>query len=294
LNEPNTNFGSGTVPVETTIAIQRGCSDNISNSVMGSSVVAGMPHPEGWITGYFGDQLTTHNSLLNYGNGHYYPPYCPDLYNDGCSILSYVVSLDEVYDAPMAITEFHPTLFNSEGYKPDQPGWSGSIDTYYTLLTLFRCARIAVPLWWYALFDYGTVYRCGLYPVNADDPREVAYALRALCSICADTGDDRLTFDPGTLEYQVKGADNSVSHDLYQSSNGTFFIVFWRSLAAPGDDVLNIEFEFEQMVNRIEEFDLCLLAEEQRTDNYTPIQVGANNVIVSQLDGSARVLRITI
>src|SRR5215472_9224118 len=52
LNEPNTDFGSGVVPVETTLAIQRAIHGSTQAAVMGPSIVAGTPHPEGWVTGY--------------------------------------------------------------------------------------------------------------------------------------------------------------------------------------------------------------------------------------------------
>jgi hypothetical protein len=291
LNEPNTDFGGGTVPVETTMAIQRMCDDTDAWQVMGASVVAGMPHPEGWITGYFGDQIDEHNALIGFGNGHFYPPHCPDLPGDDCSVVAYVSGLSAVYEASIAVTEFHPTLYNAEGHKPDQAGWSGTLDTYYTLLTLFRCARLEVPLWWYALLDYGSTYRCGLYPTNADDPREVAYALRALCAICADPGEERLTFAPGRLEYTVAGADASVSHDLYQASDGTFFVVLWRSMPEPGGEPLAVTLEFPSLpTRRIEEYDIGRLAAERVTENYEPLQVSEAGFIISMLDGSARVL----
>jgi hypothetical protein len=293
LNEPNTDFGGGTVPVETTMAIQRMCDDAAGTDlIMGASVVAGMPHPEGWISGYFGDQLAAHNALIGFGNAHYYPPHSPDLPGDDCSVVAYVSGLSAVYEASIAVTEFHPTLYNAEGHKPDQSGWSGTLDAYYTLLTLFRCARLEVPLWWYALFDYGSTYRCGLYPTNATDPREVAYALRALCSICADPGEERNTFAPGRLEYRVTGADASVSHDLYQASDGTYFVVLWRSMPEPGGEPLAVTLEFPSLPPRIEEFDLGGLAADYVTENYVPLQVSTSGVIVSMLDGSARVLRI--
>jgi hypothetical protein len=293
INEPNTNFGSGTVPVETTMSIQAAVMDGSHGQmVFGASVVAGMPHPEGWISGYFGDQLALHNELLDYGNAHYYPPHCPDLPGDDCSVVAYVSGLSAVYEASICVTEFHPTLYNAHGYKPDQPGWSGTLDTYYTLLTLFRCARLEVPLWWYALFDYGQTYRCGLYPTTATDPREVAYALRALCALCADPGEERHSFAPGRLDYTVAGADASVSHDLYQASDGTYFVVLWRSMPEPGGEPLTVTVDFPSLPPRIEEYDLGRLAADRVTENYTPMQVRAVS-IVSKLDGSARVLRIT-
>jgi hypothetical protein len=208
-------------------------------------------------------------------------------------VTAYVAGLSAVYQALICVTEFHPTLYNAEGYKPDQPGWSGTRDTYYTLLMLFRCARLGVPIWYYALFDYGSVYRCGLFPKDQNDPREVAYALRALCAICADRGEERYSFAPGRLDYTVAGADASVSHDLYQASDGTFFIVLWRSMPEPGGEPMAVALNFMAQPARIEEFDLGRLAADRVTENYEPLQVSTSASIISQLDGSARVVRIS-
>ena len=194
LNEPNTDFGSGQVPFNTTVAIQQTVwQDGTSGVVMGPSIVAGMPHPEGWIEQYCGtpENLTFLNSLMSIGNGHLYPPDHPDAV--GVSVSEYIGGLWSVYaNHPIALTEYHPTLFNSYGFAPGQSGWSGDRDAYYLLCGLFRAIKCTVEgLWWYALFDYGSTYLCGLFPQgHADSPRPAATALRNLCRICADTGAD--------------------------------------------------------------------------------------------------------
>jgi hypothetical protein len=72
LNEPNTDFGSGQVPVETTLAIQQAIYAAGRRrgplTVMGPSVVDGMPNPAGWVTGYFGEHMAAINVALEYGN----------------------------------------------------------------------------------------------------------------------------------------------------------------------------------------------------------------------------------
>jgi hypothetical protein len=293
LNEPNTDFGSGEVPVNVTMDIQRRIW-GIEHLVLGPSVVAGTPHPEGWITGYFGNQQATVNSMMDVANGHYYPPDSPDVTNTGYSITDYVYGLGLAYNAEdISLTEFHPTLYNSNGQRPGDQDWSGARDAYYALTTLFRAAQMELhSLWWYALFDYGTVYKCGLFPTNQNDPRETAYGLRALCNICMDEGDS-LNFIPGKLDYGITGGDDSYSHSLYQSSNGKFFIALWRSLPQPKGDPITLNIIFANQLKKIEEFNISEIAGDKVASNYQSIQWADNtDKLTVSLDGSARIIRI--
>lgn len=238
LNEPNTDFGSGEVPVETTVAIQHAVWQPLPRpNVMGPSIVGGMPEPAGWVRGYCGDQLDELNAQMTIGNGHFYPPHCPDLTGDGCSLSEYVGSLLGAYGHPIMLTEFHPTLYNADGNGPKQPGWDGQRDAYYTLLALFRAGRLDVRLWWYALFDYGTTYECGLFPTKAENPRPAATVLRRLCLAAADGGPTMRSFAPGNLSVTVEGMNERCDWDLYQSSDGKFLLPLWRAGADPGGDI---------------------------------------------------------
>jgi hypothetical protein len=229
LNEPNTDFGSGEVPFAVTLAIQNAILDGEDEGIMGPSIVAGTPHPEGWITGYCEtpENLAALNALFSFGNGHYYPPASPDVPNTGYSVNEYIGGLWTAYaNKPIHLTEFHPTLYNSRGFKPDQDGWSGERDAYYTLCTWLRCCQNGTQgLWWYALFDYGTVYKCGLFPQGfANDPRPVAEAIRNMCDICSDRG-DRYGFEPGKLDVEMTGLTEAMDYDVYQAADGGRFLV---------------------------------------------------------------------
>jgi hypothetical protein len=215
----------------------------------------------------------------------------------GYSVNDYVGGLWGAYaHKQIALTEFHPTLYNSAGFKPDEPGWSGARDAYYTLTTLFRCAQNGThSLWWYALFDYGTAYICGLYPKDESNPREAAFALRALCAICADRGDDRGTFAPGKLDYVVTGGDASCTTDLYQGSDGVFYLALWRSLDQPGGSTVSLTLTIPSKPQKIEEFNLSKLAADKVTNGYPAVQVNTSKdgKLTCQLDGSARMIRVT-
>jgi hypothetical protein len=287
-NEPNTDFGSGMVPQETTHQVQSHLWHGaFQPSVVGPSVVAGTPHPAGWITGYFDPDASMRlmNNKMAYGNAHIYPPASPDVADTGYSIAEYVGEIFDVYGGvPVMVTEFHPTLYNSRGHKPDEPGWSGERDAYYTMTTLFRCCKMGLVegLWWYALFDYGTTYTCGLFPVNADDPRPAANAIRALCTVTADHGEDRRTFDPGSLEVEVIGLPPTADYDLCQASDGRFFVTLWNNAEDPGGEASDVTLNFAEPVT-LAEYVVSLGEMEPRQ------RVTGQSITVA-LDASARVV----
>lgn len=258
LNEPNTDFGSGEVPLSMTKAIQDAVwAGGQGKVVLGPSIVAGIPHPEGWITGYCGAELPAINAAMHEGNGHYYPPGCPDVPRTGYSTTEYVGGLAGAYTHPVHLTEYHPTLYNSQGNKPDQPGWSGERDAYYTLLTLLRCGKAGTGLWWYALFDYGTSYICGLFPkCGTDAPRPAATALRNLCQIASDPFADARTFSPGKLGVKVEGLTANCDWDLYQTSDGSFMLAIWHAEPDLGQgDAVAVSVVFDNVVANVMEYD---------------------------------------
>jgi hypothetical protein len=61
------------------------------------------------------------NSAHLHGNGHYYPPGSPDVPGTGYRSMN-IEGLQIAYAGhPAHLTEFHPTLYNSQGNKPDEP-----------------------------------------------------------------------------------------------------------------------------------------------------------------------------
>jgi hypothetical protein len=275
LNEPNTNFGSGEAAFAETMAIQQALHDGGKLDIMGPSIVAGMPHPEGRIEKYCGtaENLAALNALMSIGNGHLYPPDHTDA--RGSSMAEYIGGLWTAYaQKPIALTEYHPTLFNTHGHAPGQPGWSGKRDAFYTLTGLLRAAKCKVAgLWWYALFDYGAGsgaggYTCGLFPRrHADEPRPAGMALRHLCAICADPGSDRRTFAPVTLAVTVSGLPAGADWDLYESSDHRFFIALWRSASEPGGEAVPVTVSFDAAPVSATEFNPLVSAEAVRTWN---------------------------
>jgi hypothetical protein len=266
INEPNMDFGWGTVPVEQTMDVQRVLCANCPEGVglMGPSVVAGCPEADDWIKGYFGGYMTELNGLIDYGNGHYYPPYCPCPAGTSYSIDEYVGWLWDAYGQhAIMMTEFHSTLYaassadpattprgpsiiaaiiaklngrlrDREGNERDPPPLptlqaSEAKDGFFLLLTLLTCTKHGtLGLWWYALYDYGSTYECGLFPERyAEHPRSPAYAIRNLCLVTGDKG-ERRTFETHKLGVAVEGLPDDADWDVYESSDGRFFVPIWR------------------------------------------------------------------
>ncbi len=243
INEPNTDFGSGQIPASRTIDIQRALQQGGAKGLMGPSIVFGLPGADGWIKDYFNNDMTVINSLLQYANGHYYPPHCPDIVADGTSITDVVGSLWNVYgNHIVALTEFHATLYNQDRGKRKADGtplitdaqWD-VLDAYYHILMMLRCSKINVRVWQYALFDYAQTYRCGMFPKDANNPRSVATAVKRLASLCSDPNSvNKYTFVPEKLDVVVTGADNRTDWDLYQTSTKKFVMPIWRANNQPG------------------------------------------------------------
>lgn len=283
LNEPNTDFGSGEVKVDVTMAIQSKLWDSDGRPVaVGPSVVAGTPRPQGWITGYFGDQMNAVNGMMKYCNAHYYPPGAPAVPNTGYSCLDYVSGLMEVYnDHPCMVTEWHPTLYNMEGNGTADDDWSGERDAYYNLTALLEFARMGVPMvYWYALFDYGTTYKCGLFPTNADNPRPAATTLKYLVDLVKSNTDDKYATPP-TLNI------NSTGHDtwsLYGNDQGEHFLFLWKAAKDIGGEYTKVMIELEEPKMMIE-YDLVRMNKVQ--------EVQGNTWITCNLDNTVRMIKIS-
>lgn len=257
VNEPNTNFGSGTVPADLVVAAQAvlGPVGAIAGPhpirVLGPSIVFGLPHPGGWITpGYFNAaQMASIKANSSLANAHVYPPDQVDV-DDGSgngALGDVVADLTKVYGQPIVDTEVHPSLYNmfsrvNDQGKTEYPRRLDPVlDAYYAaclLLSSYR--RGIVASYWYALMDYGwddgnprftgdpprpagPVFASGLFPKTGGvSPRPAAATLRAMFALTGDPGATRLTFETGSLEYSI---DNPlVEHDLFQNSIGVFFL----------------------------------------------------------------------
>jgi len=288
INEPNNDFGSGTKPVADTLAAQQALAG--PSKIFGPSIVFGLPHPEGWLTGYMGSIAPAMNAAMVVGNGHFYPPsHCDADDGAGPAFADVVRGMGIAYPGKQpAITEFHPTLYNSATPKVP-PG--GTMDGYWLLLAWLRAYQLGVrSMIWYALFDYAAVYVCGLFPKTGGiEPRASAYAVRNVCTVCADAGTNRDTFTPGKLGYTLSGMPAGAWDSLFQDSTGRFFLMLANPSTTLGGSSVPVTVTLAVAASHVAEYDLTKVS-----GGGVPLQTvsGVRNV-VSQLSGTVRVLVIT-
>lgn len=307
INEPNSDFGSGILPLATVEAAQAAIFAGAPTKAVGPSIVFGLPDPEAWLGAYVGAaDLAVLLPKMAYCNAHFYPPtlgVLDDGSGRGGAIDDVVAGLAKVYPGmPPLGTEYHPSLYNMATPKI-APG--GTIDAYYMLLDLLSANRLKLDgLWWYALLDWKDPTQsgympCGLFPKDATAPRPAAYAIRALCSLTGDKGPAKRTFAPGVFAYSVAGLPAPINaasphtgghHDLYQSSDGRFFLLLWNAQVAPGGAPVPVTVSFPNPPATVSEFNLSL----GTAASTTPVQalLARPTSVVSHLDAGVRLLVI--
>lgn len=254
-NEPNTDFGSGDLPVTTAIAVQQALNTAVVGlgvDVCGPSIVAGTPYPEGYVVTPYATaaQMAQINAACTIGNAHLYPGTQVDQ-DDGSTrggiMRDYIAGMKALYNNyPIVITEWHPTLFNAEGHNN-----VSAYDAYYAMTFLLSAFRQGVlACFWYSLFDYGQIpgtttpeYICGVFPQTGGvNPRPVAYTLQAQYKLTGDSDPTRYTFTPDKLAYTISGLptplaglpDTGGQHMLMERADGTFYLWIWNSQKTPG------------------------------------------------------------
>ena len=194
---------------------------------------------------YGATDLATINNQATYSNAHIYPQIEPDLPSDGNNngtLADFYDSFNIVYNnKPQIITEWHPTLYASDPSIVT----NSTYQSYWTPLFMLRAYLLGYErFYWYALFDYTTLYFCGLFPHSGNDtPRQVAQVVRAMYTLTTDTGSDQSTFATGSLDYEITGLpgpavpnalNSGGQHLLFQNSSGTFFLYVWNAQQNPG------------------------------------------------------------
>ena len=267
INEPNTDFGSGHVPPQTTMDVQDHLWKNKLNGipVMGPSIVYGLPVPEGYISpGYCSaDELKYLNERMDIANPHFYPPNVCDLdpgANRGGCFDDVVQGMKNSYgDKPISVTEWQPTLYG-------QHGTDDRLDGYYTPWMMLSAWRLKIhSMMWYPLFDYSTHHPCGFFPKDANNPRPSAYAMRALHTLAGDKGSDARTFQPGKLDYSVSGGQGPINeasphsgtqHQLFQRSSGEFLLFVYNEQIEPGGASQDVTVTFGTAPKRVTEHEI--------------------------------------
>lgn len=267
VNEPNTNFGSGEVPVAQTKRVQDMLWNGRPNNIpcAGPSIVYGLPFPEGYIVpGYCSqDDMNYLTARMDVANAHFYPPNVCDL-DDGSgrggAFADVMEGMRIVYgDKPVSMTEYQPTLYGVSGTND-------TLDGYYTPIMLLSAFRLGVSMMnWYPLFDYATAHPCGFFPQNASNPRPSAYSIRALHTLACDNSSDALTFEPRKLDYSVSGGQGPINpaspksgtqHVLFDGADGVFRLFIYNEQIQPGGDDYEVTIEFGSTIKSIVEYEI--------------------------------------
>lgn len=299
INEPNNDFGSGSMPTATVLDAQHILATAPSSvQVAGPSVVFGLPFPEGYITPAYlnAAQMTDIKASSGVANAHLYPPDEVDQ-DDGSQrggiMRDMVAGMKAAYGTrPISITEWHPTLYGAHGHNLDP-----AYDAYYAACFMLSAFREGIDAWfWYALIDYGTTYLSGLFPQTGGvAPRPVANTIRALFTLTGDTGATKRTFMTGYLDFTVSGGtavanlpNAGTQSMLFQNSGGTFFLFVWNAQATPEGATAPVTVHFGKPVAGVKDYKV--------TDATAPMTVlqdlaGVSSVTIP-LNGSVHLLRI--
>lgn len=301
INEPNNNFGSGTITAATTADVQTQLYDQVKAvsadiPVAGPSIVFGLPTPDAWVTSYLGSYLGSVQAHSDLSNTHVYPPKSPNAY-DGNSRGGTLADVDtgfaNILPGPVLNTEWHPTLYSSI-HKDDHAyaAYWGPIYLVSSFLDYDWTANF-----WFALFDYKATMKCGLFATDDTTPYPVADALRALYQLTGDKGAAKRSFAPDKLDVAVTGLPGAPANSpqaggrwaLFQNSARTYFLLLWNEqndLSATTATV-NVAFNARPM-SRVREFNIT-------AGGTTPLQTLFNAGLVTvNLDTSMRLLCIDL
>jgi len=301
INEPNNNFGSGTIPIATTSSVQTSLHQQIAAItsdvvVAGPSIIFGLPTPDGWLTNYLGTYQSAIQSASDAANVHVYPPKSPNAYDGnsrGGTLADINTAFANVLPGPVLNTEWHPTLYSTI-HKTD-PAYDAYWGPIYLLSSCLDYNWSAA--FWFALFDYNSVsMKCGLFATNDTNPYPVADAFRAMYQLTGDTGADKLTFAPGKLDVTVSGLPSAPANSphaggrwaLFENSAHAYFLFLWNEqndLSATTAPV-TVTFNAHAMT-KVEEFNIT-------SGSQTALQTLTNaSSVTVNLDTSVRLLRIT-
>lgn len=308
LNEPNLNG----IPIASTLTAQQAIFAAVATipgvTTIQSSIVVGLPNIDGYITGYTGASNAALNAAASANNLHFYPPTLPDL-DDGVprkgALGDFVQGALNVFptNKPLHLSEIHSTLFNSAGNGLGAgTNTTGLLDAYYwisILISGFTNYNIA-GFDWFSLLDYDTTMLSGMFQIDVNTPRPVAYATRALIQLTGDTGTTKHTFTPAAFAYTVSPGIAPISSAspftglqirVFRNSAGTIFMFVGNVQVAPGGSPSNQTITFTGgAVSSVTEYDLTT----NPVNAMTPVQTHTSvSSIVIALTASWRLVVIT-
>jgi hypothetical protein len=302
LNEPNNDFGSGAIPIKTTVDVQTSLYQQVhaiapNVKVAGPSTIVGLPYPDGWLTGYLGKDLPTVLANSDFNNIHLYPPSSPNS-DDGSTRGGTTSDVNTAFNMilpgkPGLCTEWHPTLY-SKAHKNDP-----AYDAYWG--PIFSISSSIDYDWkgnfWFALFDYNKdSMKCGLFATSDANPYPVANAYRALFQLTGDQGATKTTFTPEKLDVTVSGLPPAPTGSpkaggrwtLFENSAHQYFLLIWNEQADISATTVPVTVTFNShKMEKVEEFNITA-GNQTALQSLTKVQTMTVN-----LDTSLRLLRIT-
>lgn len=320
-NEPN-NFG---VAASDVAAAQQliwdACHGFTEIKIMSGSAIFGLPIPDGYISGYYGSNLSTIRGTCDNWNVHIYPYTNPDVndlngnpnYPDRTSIFSDVkIGINTGYGAvrEQGITEWHPTMYDntaSFGVKTCNQNW----DSYYAPMFLLSAFRQGYRLYqWWAMLDFRgqatfspsePFYGSGFWQDDplVDPPRMTAWVIRAMFQLTGDKNPTKHTFTPTKLNYSISNlpvvTGNPMmggQHMLFQNSDGTFFLFVWNSQIDPRGAATNVPISFPNGVANVKDYNITNISSTSAPTTALQDRSNTNSITVA-LDASVHLLVIT-
>lgn len=257
MNEPNQNGISSSAALAAQQQLSAGAPAGVG--VVLPSITFGLPYPEQYTTSNYPTlaNYITPSSIAPYGtiaNLHVYPSMEMDM-DDGSNRKGELGDIATGFNIewpgyPQLITEWHPTLYNSQGHSLDP-----AYDAYYAPMFILSgyIHYNFLGYIWYSLFDYSSSMQSGLFVSDSTNPKQVASTIRAMYGLTGDHGASKHSFTPGKIDFGVSGLPAPVNNSspytggqyaLFQNSTGTFFLYVWNGQADPGGATTPVTINF--------------------------------------------------
>lgn len=301
MNEPNQNGISASDAVAAQQQLFSGAPGGVG--VVLPSITFGLPYPEQYTTGSYPTLANYVNpsTIAPYGtiaNLHVYPSKAMDI-DDGSNRQGELGDIATAFNIewpgyPQLITEWHPTLYNSEGHNLDP-----TYDAYYApmfILSGYTHFNFLGYIW-FSLFDHDPSMQSGMFVSDSSNPKPVAYTIQAMYGLTGDHGATKHTFAPGKINYTITGLPSPVDgaspytggqSALFQSSQGTYFLYVWNEQDNPGGSATGVTVNFnDHAMTSVTEYNITSTSPQTALQSWS----GASS-LTFQLDASVRLFVI--
>ena len=301
MNEPNQNNVAAGDALAAQQQLFAGAPTGVG--VVLPSITFGLPYPERYTTSSFPTlaNYISPGNIAPYGtisNLHIYPSTEMDI-DDGSNRNGELGDIATAFNIewpgyPQLITEWHPTLYNSQGHNLDP-----TYDAYYApmfILSGFSHFNFLGYIW-YSLFDYNSSLQSGLFVTDVNSPKPVANTIQAMYGLTGDHGATKHSFATGKINFNISGLPapvNSASpytggqYALFENSEETFFLYVWNGQVDPGGAAMPVTINFNSHpMASVSEYNISSTTPQALVQSWS----GTRSVTV-QLDASVRLFVI--